>query len=317
MKRPGPRADKALRGRAVIKRTIEISQQPVHLTVKNDQLLIHGRGDERTLLSSVPCEDVGVLLVEEQGVTYTHAALERLLHHGAAVVICGRDHLPAGMALPVGEHSQVVPRIHVQFNASKPLRKQLWRQIIRAKIRAQADNLAPESGVRSRVLGLARKVRSGDPSNIEAQAARAYWSAWLDDPNFHRSPAGPPPNNLLNYAYAVLRAAVARAIVAAGLVPALGLHHHHRANAFALADDLLEPLRPIADDRVREVYRSGYTDLIPQAKRPLLELLTLCVRTGDGTGPLMVALHRYVASLVRCLEGTDRTLIIPVAAGAE
>ncbi len=311
----------------MIKRTIEISQQPFHLTVRNDQLLLLPKDGDRQAppLATIPCEDIGVLLVEHTGTTFSHAALERLLHHGAALLICGRDHLPAGLLLPLGDHTQIVPRIAQQITVKKPIRKQLWRQIVQAKVRAQADNLAPGSTVRSRLLALARAVRSGDPTNIEAQAARAYWQVWLSDREalsnpstqestrtFRRDPAGPPPNNLLNYGYAIMRAAVARAIVAAGLTPALGIQHHHRSNAFCLADDLVEPLRPIVDDHVRELWHSDRTDLTPPVKAALLELLTLTVRTGDATGPLMVALHRYVASLVRCYEGSDKRLAIPV-----
>ena len=297
----------------MIKRTIEISQQPAHLTVKHDQLLVLAKDEGRTQQASIPCEDIGLVLVEHAGTTYSHAAFERLLHHGAALVICGRDHLPAGMLLPLGEHTQVVPRIHQQIAVKQPLRKQLWRQIVQAKIRAQAANLSHDYPGRSKLLALARSVRSGDPSNVEAQAARVYWQVWLDEAGFRRDPGGPPPNNLLNYGYAVMRAAVARALVAAGLLPALGIHHRNRSDAFCLADDLVEPLRPIVDERVRELHRDGHAELIPAAKTALLELLVAEVRTGDQTGPLMVALHRTAASLVRCYEGTARQLVIPVA----
>lgn len=306
----------------MIKRTVEISQQPAHLTVRNEQLLLLRKdGDGQPApQASIPCEDIGLVLVEHAGTTYSHAALERLLHHGAALVICGKDHLPAGILLPLGEHTQIVPRLHQQIAVSKPLRKQLWKQIVQAKIRAQAANLPSGSATRSKLLGLARQVRSGDPSNVEAQAAKVYWGGCrnlLDDPAFRRDPAGAVPNSMLNYGYAVLRAAVARALVAAGLHPTLGIHHHHRANAFALADDLLEPLRPIVDDRVREMVRSDQTDLTPPIKAALLELLTLRVRTGTETGPLLVALHRYVASLVHCLEREAKRLEIPVPADEE
>ena len=296
----------------MIKRTIEISQQPVHLTVRNEQLLLLAKDEHRTPQASIPCEDIGVVLIEHAGTTYSHAALDRLLHHGAAVVICGHDHLPAGMLLPVGEHTQVVTRLRQQIALRKPLGKQLWKQLVQAKIRAQADNLTEQRAARSCLLALARSVRSGDPTNVEAQAARVYWQAWLNDPGFRRSPAGPPPNNLLNYGYAVMRAAVARAVVAAGLIPALGIQHRHRANAFCLADDLVEPLRPLVDVRVRELHNDGYAELIPPAKTALLELLVTQVRTGGESGPLMVHLHRMVASLVRCYQGESRILDIPV-----
>lgn len=306
----------------VIKRTIEISQRPVHLTVKDQQLLIQDREGDRAILSSAPCEDIGILLVEHCGTTYTHAALTALLSHDAAVVFCGRDHLPAGLLLPLAEHTEVVWRLHSQLAASKPLRKRLWRQIVQAKIRAQAANLLDGSLVRSRLLGMARRVRSGDPDNLEAQAARAYWAAWRDSlcgtgvspvESFHRDPDGPAPNNLLNYGYAVMRAAVARAIVSAGLLPTLGIKHVSRSNAFCLADDLVEPLRPMVDARVRDLVREGQTELDPATKRSLLELLTAEVTTGEQTGPLMVALHAMIASFVRCLEGESNRLEIPVA----
>ncbi|MCK4341412.1 MAG: type II CRISPR-associated endonuclease Cas1 [Phycisphaerae bacterium] len=297
----------------MIKRTIEISQEPAHLTVKNEQLLLLSQDSARDPLASVPCEDIGLVLVEHAGTTYSHAALATLMQHGASLVICGRDHLPSGVLLPLAEHSQVVWRVNDQINLRKPLRKQLWQQLVRAKVRAQAANLPADSPARSKLLALARQVRSGDPNNIEAQAARVYWAQWLSPLTFRRDRDGKPPNNLLNYGYAVVRAAVARALVAAGLLPVLGIHHSNRANSFCLADDLVEPLRPIVDARVRKLFREGRINLVPKTKAGLLELLTTRVTLGDQSGPLMVMLHRMVASLVRCYEGTERRLSIPVA----
>ena len=331
----------------MIKRTIEVSQQAVHLAVRQRQLLLMPRtvaagsvgraesgGDgaltpaktSRSPLASIPCEDIGILLIDHPAVTYTHAALTALLDQDAAVVLCGGDHLPTGLLLPIGEHSQVVWRIRDQIKATKPAMKRIWQQIIRAKVRAQAANLPPLTRTRSRLLALARQIRSGDPGNTEAHAARAYWSAWRDtlvDPDapmtardaaaaFRRDPDGPMPNNLLNYGYAVMRAAVARAIVAAGLLPAIGIRHSARANAFCLADDLVEPLRPMVDAVVAEMVRGGQSELSPESKRPLLELLASECVIGDTTGPLMVALHRYVASFHRCLTGAAVTLDCPV-----
>ena len=311
----------------MIKRTIEISTQPMHLTTRNGQLLLLRKeglpkrlpAEPPDLAASIPCEDLGVVLIEHAGTTYSHAALTTLLSHDAAVVICGPDHLPAGMLLPMMDHSEVVHRLHDQISIKKPLRKRLWKQIVQAKIRAQAENLPAGSSIRARLLALVRNVRSGDPTNVEAQAARAYWQVWLQSDGaeahntpFRRDPAGPPPNNFLNYGYSVLRAAVARAIVSAGLTPALGIHHHNRANSFCLADDLVEPLRPVVDEQVRELHHDGHTELTPAAKTVLLESLTLRVRTSDGTGPLMVGLHKYIASFVQCLRGAADCLAIPV-----
>lgn len=332
----------------MIKRTIEISQQAVHVAVKNRQLLLlkrtenkgrqdadaagpptapprwQHRGCSDDLLAAVACEDIGLLLVEHPGVTYSHAALLALLECDAAVAFCGRDHLPAGLLLPLSGHSQVVWRIHDQIAATGPLKKRLWRQLVRAKVRAQALNLSSGTPARSRLLELARKVRSGDVSNIEALAARCYWAAWLDEAQcpaaerpFRRDPERGGVNAMLNYGYAVVRAAVARAIVSAGLLPAIGIHHANRANAFCLADDLLEPLRPIVDARVRDLLAEGLDALDRPCKAGLLEVLTIEVRSGEEqTGPLLVALHRYIASLVRCFEGVSEELVIPVLPGA-
>lgn len=316
----------------MIKRTLEISQEPAHLSVRHEQLVLKRDGQT---IGSVPCEDIGVVLVDHPQTTYTHGALAKLAESDAAVVICGRDHLPAAMLLPMADHSQVVWRLDAQLAVSRPLRKRLWKQIVVAKVRAQAVNLPSDQPPHRKLLALAREVRSGDPSNVEAQAARVYWANWLGSaPNsgseelgtdplapddrlasiFRRDPDGSGLNGFLNYGYAVLRAAVARAIVAAGLLPSLGIHHRSRSNAFCLADDLMEPLRPLVDDRVRELARQGYDELNQEAKAVLLEILVERVRLGNGennVGPLMVQLHRYAASLVRCYTGEARNLEIP------
>jgi CRISPR-associated protein Cas1 len=300
----------------MIKRTIEISREPLHLSVKLDQLQLWRHGSEKELVASIPCEDIGFVVVDHLQTTYSHAALARLLDFGAVVIICGRNHLPSGLLLPLAMHDQVVWRLQEQIALSKPLRKQLWRQIVVAKVRAQANNLDDQSPARRRLLALAREVKSGDLSNIEAQAAKIYWAAWLGEDDglvFHRNPdAEDGLNALLNYGYAVARAAVARALVSAGLHPALGLNHHHRGNAFCLADDLVEPLRPMVECIVRRLASEGQTELNPTTKRGLLELLTATVRVGDQTGPLMVALPHIAASLVRCLQGEDDRLMLPV-----
>ncbi|MBU4270677.1 MAG: type II CRISPR-associated endonuclease Cas1 [Planctomycetes bacterium] len=280
-----------------------------------------------------------MLVVDQPQSTYTHAALAALVRSGAVLVVCGRDHLPAGVLLPLADHCQVVWRVAEQVAISKPLRKRLWKQLVRAKIRAQAQNLPATRPARKKLLELARQVRSGDPTNVEAQAAKVYWRHWLPDVPFRRDTDGKGLNSLLNYGYAILRAAVARALVAAGLLPAIGLFHSNRSNAFCLADDLIEPLRPLVDRRVREL-REGdcpnflgaaeerptgrpgcrengtvpfVPELNPETKRGLLKLLADPVRMGHQRGPLMVNLHRMVASLVRCYQGESDRLEIPRA----
>jgi CRISPR-associated protein Cas1 len=325
-----------VQGLVVIKRTLEISREPAHLSVRDEQLVLKRNGET---VGQVPCEDIGVVLVDHPQTTYTHGALAKLAESDAVVVICGRDHLPAAILLPMADHSQVVWRLDAQLSVSRPLHKQLWKQIVVAKVEAQAANLTDDQPAKKKLLALARDVRSGDPSNIEAQAAKIYWANWLWDNGeeaplgsvpllgsdktgtdpldriFRRDPAGTGLNSFLNYGYAIVRAAIARAIVAAGLLPSLGIHHRNRSNAFCLADDLIEPLRPLVDDRVREMQRQGYDELNQPAKAELLEILADRVALGaseDNIGPLMVQLHRYVASLVRCYTGEATKLEIPI-----
>jgi CRISPR-associated protein Cas1 len=294
----------------VIKRTIEISREAAHLTVQHQQLLIKRDGQT---VGSIPCEDIGVVLVDHPGATYSHAALVSLAESDAALVVCGHNHLPVAVMLPLADHSQVVWRINEQLGVSKPLQKQLWKQLIQAKIRAQARNLNADCPARSKLLDLARQVRSGDPNNLEAQAARVYWQNYRPDEFFRRDTNGEGLNSLLNYGYAVLRAAVARALVAAGLMPAIGLHHSNRSNAFCLADDVMEPLRPLVDIRARDLFVQGYDEVTAEAKAGLLKLLADPVRMGGETGPLMVNLHRLAASLVKCFQGETTRLEIPTA----
>lgn len=302
----------------MIKRTIEISNEPVHLAVKLDQLkLLRHEASVAEPLASIPCEDIGLLVVDHPGVTYSHAALARVIGFGGAVVVCGSDHLPAGLLLPMSDHTEGVWRVSDQLAASRPLHKRLWQQIVVAKIKAQAGVLSPDQSQRGKLLALVDEVKSGDTSNVEAQAAKVYWSAWLGGRSaaatFKRRPQSKDPvNGMLNYGYAIMRAAVARALVAGGLLPAMGIHHRQRGNNFCLADDLMEPLRPIVDGQVREMIDWEMTELNQGAKKHLLALLTKPIRIGDQTGPLMVGLHRVVASLTKCYRGESKRLDLPV-----
>ena len=290
----------------MIKRTIEISTRGVFLSVELDQLVVALEGQE---LQRIPIEDIGVLIVDTNGATYTHAVITRLLTSGAVIVACDGKHLPCGLLLPQDNCLQS-QRLAAQVETSKPLRKQLWRQLVSAKIAHQAAMLDHAPAVQSALKGMARRVRSGDPDNLEAQAARRYWPALLGQ-SFRRDQEGDPPNNLLNYGYMALRAAVARAIAGAGLHPSLGLHHHNRSNPFCLADDMLEPLRPLVDRRVRALCQAGRTEIDKEAKRELLGVLTETVTLGDTAGPLLVALERLAASLVGCCQGRSNRLEIP------
>jgi CRISPR-associated protein Cas1 len=292
----------------MIKRTVEVSGDGNHLSVCMGSLVVR-RGEEE--VGRVPLEDIGVLILDSQTLTYTHAVLAEVLGAGAVIIPCGRNHLPAGVFLPQTNVLQT-QRIARQAAAPLPLRKSLWKQIVQAKLAGQADVLGMDHPAARAIRNMIPQVRSGDPTNIEAQAARIYWSAFLPEGAFRRDREGPSPNNLLNYGYMVLRAAVARAICGAGLHPSLGLHHHNRSDAFCLADDLVEPLRPLVDRKVLDLWSAGKTRIDRETKTELLSLLTAEVAVADLKGPLMVALERTTASLVRCYEGQDRKLALPV-----
>jgi len=305
----------------VIKRTVEISQHPSHLSVRLDQLHIRRHTDDQSapLAGTIPCEDIGLLVLDEQQTTMTQHALEALASSGAAVLICGANHLPSAMILPMADHTEVLNRLNVQISATKPTCKRIWQQIVRAKVLGQAMNISRDAFVHRKLMQLRDDVKSGDTTNIEAQAAKIYWHTLRDiDPawaEFRRTGRGAddPFNGMLNYGYAVMRAAVARAIVAAGLLPAIGVHHANRSNAFCLADDMVEPLRPMVDARAVRLVREGYDQINRPVKQAMLELLTVECECGEQSGPLMVQLHRYAASLVKCLDGQSKRLDIPEA----
>ena len=312
----------------MIKRIIEISRGRTRLSVKNGQLLIESKEEKGAgashsdwqarrmrceRLTRVPCEDVGILLVDHAGTVYTHSVFTELLKYGAAVVLCGRDHHPTGMFLPVEGNSLQTERMRQQAKAKEPLKKQIWKQIIQAKIRHQAKVLGPECGAYNFLLELAHRVKSGDKGNIESQASRRYWPDYLAD--FRRKREGLPPNNMLNYGYMVVRAAVARALCGAGLLVSSGVHHRNKYNAFCLADDVMEPFRGFVDAKVREIRQEQDEDwnmeLDQATKSQLLEVLYETVMIGGQKGPLMVGLHRTAASLAKCFAGENKKIELP------
>ncbi len=294
----------------MIKRIVEISSARTHLSIRYGQLLLRQEGEK---VSSIPCEDIGVLLVDHSGVTYTHSVFTELLKHGVAVVLCGGNHHPTGMLLPIESNSVQTERFRQQIEVKEPVKKRLWKQIVKAKIKHQAKLTGRDSDVYKSLMVLRDRVRSDDPNNIESQASRKFWPVYLQDIIFRRVIDGPPPNNMLNYGYMVIRAAVARALCSAGLLPSLGIHHRNRYNAFCLADDLLEPFRGFVDSKVRDIYLDiGAVDELEQpVKAKLLEVLYEQVTIAGFKGPLMVGLHRTMASLQRCFAGEQRHLDLP------
>lgn len=291
----------------MIKRCIEISERPAYLSLRDGQMIIK-HGDE--ILSTVPIEDLGVLIVDNPGVTYSHGLLGALLEANVAVVVCGRNRHPAGLLLPVEGHTLQNRAAAAQAAASDSLRKRLWRQIVRAKVQHQGQVVAEQGAEAGAFTELARQVKNGDPDNIEAQAAQRYWPL-LFTPAFRRSDESQFINSFLDYGYTVMRAAVARAIAGAGLHPSLGLHHRNQYNAFALADDLIEPFRPFTDRAVIRLVNGKADTLDKRAKAELLSVLSVPAAIQNRRVPLMVALHTTAASLRECYTGERDTLEFP------
>jgi CRISPR-associated protein Cas1 len=234
----------------------------------------------------------------------------RLSERAVPVVICGSNHSPVACVWPLDGHHLQAARMRAQIAATRPLGKQIWAKIVACKIRMQGDVLARRGIEAGAFAMLARKVRSGDPDNLEAQAARRYWKA-LFGPAFSRDQDAAGINGLLNYGYTVLRATVSRAICAAGLHPTISVFHSNRANAFALSDDLMEPYRPLVDELVRRLVDEGETEVTSGTKRRLAAIATLDLAGGDVVSPLAVQVQRFVHSVAQSFETGVPTLALP------
>jgi CRISPR-associated protein Cas1 len=292
----------------MIKRVVEVGS-PAKLSLRLGQLIVTPEdGNE----GSVPLEDLGVLVLDDPRIVPTTALLVECARNNVAVIMCDARHLPCALTLPLEGHTLMQKHLMQQLSASQPTRKRVWQAVVQAKVLAQARVLEMTTGGDTRLRGLASAVRSGDPDNIEARAARAYWPA-LFGPAFIRDTDADGINALLNYGYAIIRAAVARAIVGAGMNPALGVFHRGRENAFTLADDLMEPLRPAVDLVVIRLEREGKALTVDRpAKRALLGLLAESVCIRELHYPLLVGLAHYVSSVRQYLAGETEVLEIPV-----
>lgn len=309
----------------MIKKTLSFSN-PAYLSLRNRQLVIQlpevERNDtlpeafKRDAIRTIPIEDIGVVLLDNKQITITQGVLEALLDNNCAVITCDSSHMPVGLLLPLEGHTLQSERFRAQLDASLPLKKQLWQQTVQAKITNQATALHRLYGCEvGNMRAWASDVRSGDPDNYEARAAAYYWQSFFPQyPTFVRGREGEPPNNLLNYGYAILRAVVARALVGSGMLPTLGIHHHNRYNAYCLADDIMEPYRPYVDTLVAEVVskKPDITQLTTDIKAQLLTIPTLDVVIENKRSPLMVAVTRTTASLAACFAGESRKIAYPV-----
>jgi CRISPR-associated protein Cas1 len=293
----------------MIKRTLFFAQ-PCKLSVKDRQLIASYPESGET--KTAPVEDLGFIVIENQQISISMPLLTELTNNNVAVVFCNAAHYPSSMLLNLDGHHIQQELFSRQIEATEPLKKNLWKQTIEAKIGNQAGVLKRLSKDYKKVMHFAEKVKSGDVENAEGSAARAYWPLLLGE-KFIREQHGDPPNNLLNYGYAIFRAAVARALAGSGLLATLGIHHHNKYNAFCLADDIMEPYRPYIDLLVFEIMKSGENieELNTGLKMKLLEVLAADVQMGKQTRPLMVGLSSTTASLAKCYTGEAKKINYP------
>lgn len=308
----------------MIKRTLYFGN-PAYLSVRLAQLEIRTPQTEKDDTSSdetadltvkrIPIEDIGVMILDNKQITITQGSLSALLDNNVAVITCDDYRMPSGLLLPLSGNTTQSERFRHQIEASLPLKKQLWQQTIQAKIYNQSSVLYRQRGVEcGNMDAWAKQVKSGDSDNIEGRAAAYYWQNMFGHIKcFHRDREGVPPNNLLNYGYAILRAVVARSLVGSGLLPTLGIHHHNRYNAYCLADDIMEPYRPYVDRLVAGIVDSGadISTLTKDIKGKLLSIPVLDVVINGRRSPLMIAVGMTTASLYKCYSGELRKIAYP------
>lgn len=308
----------------MIKKTLCFSN-PIYLSLQNAQLVLHVPEVEsnKTLPEAIkkeaertiPIEDIGVVILDNRRITITSGVMEALLENNCAVITCNQKSMPVGLLLPLCGNTTQNERFRSQLEASLPLRKQLWQQTIKQKILNQEYVLRTNTDKETNCMRVwSNDVRSGDPDNLEARAAAYYWkNLFTNYPNFVRDREGAPPNNLLNYGYAILRAIIARALVGSGLLPTLGIHHHNRYNAYCLADDIMEPYRPYVDQLVLDIIQRNLeiSDITRDLKMQLLGIPMLDVVINGKRSPLMIAAQQTTASLARCFAGENKRISYP------
>ena len=308
----------------MIKRTLYFGN-PAYLSVKLAQLEIRlpevenndtlPEGLKTSAVKKIPIEDIGVIVLDNKQITITQGALGALLDNNVAVITCDEHRMPSGLMLPLDGNTTQSERFRDQIEASLPLKKQLWQQTIQAKILNQSTVLYRQRGMEcGNMEAWTKQVKSGDSDNLEGRAAAFYWQNLFGHiKGFRRDREGVPPNNLLNYGYAILRAVVARSLVGSGLLPTLGIHHHNRYNAYCLADDIMEPYRPYVDKLVAEIVDSGadITNLTKEIKGQLLSIPVLDVVINGRRSPLMIGVGMTTASLYKCYSGEIRKIAYP------
>lgn len=296
----------------MIKRTLYFGNS-CYLKKKNMQLDISYPEEERKESNSVPIEDIGLIILDNPHITISNALLTALNENNSAIITCNDSHLPYGLILPLYSNTTFSEKLKYQIETSKPMLKNLWRQVIEAKIRNQSAVLKKLDIDTKRMDFYLSEIKSGDTGNVEGRAAAYYWNNLFGDSAFIRDRFGESPNNLLNYGYAVLRALTARSLVASGLLPSIGIHHRNKYNPYCLADDIMEPYRPYIDELVLDITEEYYEpeELTPEIKKELLQIPVLDIIIEGKSSPLMVGLQRTTSSLASCFEGSARKILYP------
>jgi CRISPR-associated protein Cas1 len=295
----------------MIGRIIEVADDKRHLFLSRGFMVVQDTEGERKELGQVPLDDVVAVIANAHGLSYTNNLLVALAARCAPFVLCAANHNAVGMVLPIEGNYQQAKRFDAQIAASQPLIKRLWAEVVKSKLQQQAAALEATGAPFVPLSALVRKVRSGDPDNFEAQGARRYWGLLFGD-DFRRDQQGVGLNAMLNYGYTVLRAATARAVVAAGLHPTIGLHHSNEGNAMRLVDDLMEPFRPMIDLKVWQLHKQGEGQITPDSKRALVRTLYDDMQTSAGATPVMVCAQKLATSLAQVLMGEKDKLDLPL-----
>lgn len=295
----------------MIKRTLFFGN-PAYLSTKHEQLVVNIPEEDKGEVT-IPIEDLGYVVLENQQITVTNGLLMKLVQNKTAVITCDQQHLPNGFLQPLVGHTEQTERMRYQLNASVPLKKQLWQQTVMAKIENQGYHLLQRGKNALKLKRWAKDVKSGDGENHEAYAAAYYFQNLFDIEGFSRNQKGIAPNNLLNYGYAILRALTARALCSSGLLPSVGIFHRNKYNAFCLADDIMEPYRPYVDMLVYDIVETGcpIEELTTNLKKELLSIPAMDVIIDGKQSPLMNAMSRTTNSLYECFEGCSRKLLYP------
>ena len=295
----------------MIGRIVEIADDRRHLFVNRGFMVVRDTEGERKELGQVPLDDIAAVIANAHGITYTNNLLVALAERGAPFVLCAANHNAVGMLLTLDGHHVQAHRIEAQINASQPTHKRLWAAVVKSKLEQQAAALEAAGAPTAPLTALVRKVKSGDPDNVEGQGARRYWGL-LFGSEFRRNQDGDGINALLNYGYTVVRSATARAVVAAGLHPSIGLHHSNDGNAMRLVDDLMEPFRPIIDLKVWQLQRAGESHVTPDTKRALVRTLYDDMQSSAGATPVMVCMQKLAVSLAQVYVGKRDKLDLPL-----